>query len=49
MAPAGKEDTVDNLSGWDTQVIRNLSEPSEFTLMHLDTYADYLRQGGATH
>ena len=26
------------------QVIRNLSEPSEFTLMHLDTYADYLRQ-----
>ena len=26
------------------QVIRNLSEPSEFTSMHLDTYADYLRQ-----
>ena len=26
------------------QVIRNLSEPSEFTLMHLDRYADYLRQ-----
>ena len=26
------------------QVIRNLSEPSEFTLMHLDTSADYLRQ-----
>ena len=26
------------------QVIRNLSEPSEFTLMHLDTYADYLSQ-----
>ena len=25
------------------QVIRNLSELSEFTLMHLDTYADYLR------
>ena len=25
------------------QVIRNLSEPSEFTLMLLDTYADYLR------
>ena len=25
------------------QVIRNLSEPSEFTMMHLDTYADYLR------
>ena len=26
------------------QVTSNLSEPSEFTLMHLDTYADYLRQ-----
>ena len=26
------------------QVIRNLSEPSDFTMMHLDTYADYLRQ-----
>ena len=26
------------------QVVRNLSEPSEFPLMHLDTYADYLRQ-----
>ena len=26
------------------QVIRNISEPSEFTMMHLDTYADYLRQ-----
>ena len=26
------------------QVIRNLSEPSEFTMMHLDTYIDYLRQ-----
>ena len=26
------------------QVIRNLSEPSEFTMIHLDTYADYLRQ-----
>ena len=26
------------------QVIRNLSEPSEFTMMHLDTYADYLRR-----
>ena len=25
------------------QVIRNLSELSEFTLMHLDIYADYLR------
>ena len=26
------------------QVIRNISEPSEFQLMHSDTYADYLRQ-----
>ena len=26
------------------QVIRNLNKPSEFTMMHLDTYADYLRQ-----
>ena len=26
------------------QVIRNLSEPPEFTLLHLDTYAVYLRQ-----
>ena len=26
------------------QVIRNLSEPSDFTMMHIDTYTDYLRQ-----
>ena len=26
------------------QVIRNLSDPSDFNMMHLDTYADYLRQ-----
>ena len=26
------------------QVIRNLNEPLEFTMMHLDTYADYLRR-----
>ena len=26
------------------QVIRNISEPSEFTMMHLDTHADYLTQ-----
>ena len=26
------------------QVIRNLSDPSEITMMHLVTYADYLRQ-----
>ena len=28
------------------QIIRNLSEPSESTMMHLDIYADYLRQAG---
>ena len=38
-----KQDSVDN-SVAGHQVIRNLSEPSEFNLMHLDTYADYLRQ-----
>ena len=27
------------------QVIRNLSEPSVFTMRHLDIYANYLRQG----
>ena len=27
------------------QVIRNLSEPSEFTMVHLDIYADYVGQG----
>ena len=26
------------------QVIRKLSEPSEFTMMHVDTYAGYLKQ-----
>ena len=26
------------------QVVKNLSEPSELTLIHLDTYADYLRE-----
>ena len=26
------------------QVISNLCEPSEFTMMHLETYADYMRQ-----
>ena len=26
------------------QVVTNLSEPSEITAVHLDTYADYLRQ-----
>ena len=26
------------------QVVKNLNEPSEFTLVHLDIYADYLRE-----
>ena len=26
------------------QAVKNLSEPSEITLVHLDTYADYLRE-----
>ena len=38
----GKIQSIISVAGH--QVIRNLSEPSEFTLMHLDTYADYLRQ-----
>ena len=43
MAPQGsKIQSIISVAG--RQVIRNLSEPSEFTLMHLDTYADYLRQ-----
>ena len=43
MVPQGnKTQSIISVAGH--QVIRNLSEPSEFTLMHLDTYADYLRQ-----
>ena len=43
MVPQGsKLQSIISVAGH--QVIRNLSEPSEFTLMHLDTYADYLRQ-----
>ena len=43
MAPQGtKIQSIISVAGH--QVIRNLSEPSEFTLMHLDTYADSLRQ-----
>ena len=43
MVPQGsKIHSIISVAGH--QVIRNLSEPSEFTLMHLDTYADYLRQ-----
>ena len=43
MVPQGsKIQSITSVAGH--QVIRNLSEPSEFTLMHLDTYAKYLRQ-----
>ena len=43
MVPQGsKIQSIISIAGH--QVIRNLSEPSEFTLIHLDTYADYLRQ-----
>ena len=43
MVPQGsKIQSIISVAGH--QVIRNLSEPSEFTLMHLDTYANYLRQ-----
>ena len=43
MVPQGsKIQSILSVAGH--QVIRNLSEPSEFTLMHLDTHADYLRQ-----
>ena len=43
MVPQGsKIQSIISVTGH--QVIRNLSELSEFLLMHLDTYADYLRQ-----
>ena len=43
MVPQGsKIQSIISVAGH--QVTRNLSEPSEFTSMHLDTYADYLRQ-----
>ena len=43
MVPQGsKLQSIISAAG--QQVIRNLSEPSEFTLIHLDTYAYYLRQ-----
>ena len=43
MVPQGsKIQSIISVAGH--QVFRNLSEPSEFTLMLLDTYADYLRQ-----
>ena len=43
MVPQGsKIQSIISVAGH--QVIRNLREPSEFTLMHLDIYADYLRQ-----
>ena len=43
MVPQGsKLQSIISVAGH--QVIRNLSEPSEFTLMLLDKYADYLMQ-----
>ena len=42
MVPQGSR--MQSISVAGHQVIRNLSEPSEFTMMHLDTYSDYLRQ-----
>ena len=43
MVPQGsKIQSIISVAGH--QVIRNLSEPPEFTLMQLDTYADYRRQ-----
>ena len=43
MVPQGsKIQSIISVAGH--QVIRNLSEPSEFTLMHLETYVDYLKQ-----
>ena len=43
MAPKGsKIQSITSVAGH--QVFRNLSEPSEFTMMHLNIYADYLRQ-----
>ena len=43
MVPRGsKIQSIISVAGH--QVIRNLCEPSEFTLIHLDTFEDYLRQ-----
>ena len=43
MVPQGSRiQSINSVAGH--QVTRNLSEPSEFTMMQLDTYADYLRQ-----
>ena len=43
LVPQGsKKHSIISVAG--QQVIRSLSKPSVFTLMRLDTYADYLRQ-----
>ena len=42
VPPERKIQSIISVAGH--QVIRNLSEPSEFTLMQLDTYPDYLRK-----
>ena len=43
MVPQGSK-IYSKISVAGHRVIRNLSEPSELTMMHLDSYADYLRQ-----
>ena len=43
MVPQGsRKQSIISVAGH--QVIINLKEPPEITMMHLDTYADYLRQ-----
>ena len=40
ISKIGGKDNVDNHSGAATRVTRNLSEPSDQTIMHIDVYAD---------
>ena len=43
MVPQGSRiESMISVAG--QRVTRSLSDPSEFTMMHLDTYADYLKQ-----
>ena len=42
VAQGSKIQSIISVAGH--QVIRNLSEPLEFTMMHMESYADYLRQ-----
>ena len=43
MAKEGTK-IMPNISVAGHQVVKNLSEPSEITLVHLDIYADYMRE-----